>query len=171
MKKMLFLVDVLQSPAPILPSIVNLARPDNSFVYVIFLQRAHFQADLVYPLGTDLPALEADVEADQQQMKDDIRLIRDTFSAEGLSFKFSEEDVSLDEVLKNSAFSDLILADARTNMSDFLYAPLNISMKDLLTDAHCPVLLLREEGKPVERIVLSYDGSYSSIYAIKQFSY
>lgn len=44
-------------------------------------------------------------------------------------------------------------------------------MKDLLSDAHCPLLLLREDGMPPDKLILAYDGSYSSIYAIKQFRY
>jgi nucleotide-binding universal stress UspA family protein len=82
-----------------------------------------------------------------------------------------EGDINLDDVLKNSAFADLILVEARISLSDLLYFPLNVTFKDLLADAHCPVLMLRENIERVERVILAYDGSYSSIFAIKLFSY
>ena len=171
MKKILLLLDVLHSPAAILSSIVRLAKEDDSFIQVLFLHRAHFQADLAYPLSADIPMLEANEKADHQLLEDNLQLVRDAFQVAGLPFRISDEETLLDELLDNTAFSDLILADARMNLPDFLYAPLNISMKDLLTDAHCPLLLLRENSQPTERVVLAYDGHYSSIYAIKQFSY
>ncbi|MBN8850375.1 MAG: hypothetical protein BGO55_32310 [Sphingobacteriales bacterium 50-39] len=172
MKKILLLLDILHSPAPVLSSVINIANATGALVEVIFLHRVHFLVDLVYPLGTDLPSLQADEEADKRLLNDNTQLISDTFSSAKIKFLIAgSEPVSLDDLLMNSAFSDLILTDARTNISDFLYAPLNVSMKDLLSDAHCPLLLLREDGMPPDKIILAYDGSYSSIYAIKQFRY
>jgi hypothetical protein len=172
MKNILLLLDVLHSPVPVLSSAINTAKTSGAFVEVIFLHRVHFLVDLVYPLGTDLPGLEADEQADRQILDDNTQLIRDTFTPAGVKFVISEEETtSLDDLLEKSAFSDLILTDARTKVSDFLYAPLDVSMNDLLSDAHCPLLLLREDGMPPDKIVLAYDGSYSSIYAIKQFCY
>jgi hypothetical protein len=170
MKKVLLLLDILHSPTPILSSVINIARVANALVEVIFLHRVHFLVDLVYPLGTDLPSLQADEEADKQLLADNVRLVSDSFNNAGVRFIVSEKEaVTLDDLLENSAFSDLILTDARTNISDFLYAPLNVSMRDLLSDAHCPLLLLREDSMPPDKLILAYDGSYSSIYAIKQF--
>lgn len=172
MKKILLLLDVLHSPMPVLSSVIHLANAAGALVEVIFLHRVHFMVDLVYPLGTDLPSLAADADADKQLLTDNTQLVADTLSASGIKFLISgDETVSLDDVLRNSAFSDLIIVDAHTDMADFFYAPLNVSLKDILSDAHCPLLLLRESGMPPDKLILAYDGSYSSIFAIKQFRY
>ncbi|HUP12222.1 MAG TPA: universal stress protein, partial [Niastella sp.] len=42
---------------------------------------------------------------------------------------------------------------------------------ELLVDAHCPVLLTTSAMEPINRITFAYDGSYSSMYAIKMFTY
>jgi hypothetical protein len=172
MKKILLLLDILHSPTPVLSSIIGIAGATGALVEVIFLHRVHFLVDIVYPLGTDLPSLQADEDADKRLLADNTRLISDAFDNAKINYLIAgDEPVSLDDLLMNSAFSDLIVTDARTNISDFLYAPLNVSMKDLLSDAHCPLLLLREDGMPPDKLILAYDGSYSSIYAIKQFRY
>jgi hypothetical protein len=172
MKKILLLLDILHSPTPVLTSVIHIASAAGALVEVIFLHRVHFLVDIVYPLGTDLPSLQADEEADKQLLADNTQLISDTFSSAKIKFLIAGyEPVSLDDLLMNSAFSDLIITDARTNISDFLYAPVNVSIKDLLADAHCPLLLLREDGMPPDKLILAYDGSYSSIYAIKNFRY
>jgi nucleotide-binding universal stress UspA family protein len=171
MKRILLLLDGLHGPSGILSSVLPIVQTDNSFVQVIVLHRSYVLADLSYPLGTDLPVMETEREEDRRLLEDNLHLIHNTLALSKVNYSVEEGDITLDEVLKNSAFADLILADARIVFSDLLYFPLRISFKDLLADAHCPVLLLREEISQVERIILAYDGSYSSIYAIKLFSY
>ena len=42
---------------------------------------------------------------------------------------------------------------------------------DILEDAHCPVMVVPGKIQSVENVFLCYDGSSSSIYAIKMYSY
>lgn len=44
-------------------------------------------------------------------------------------------------------------------------------MKDLLSDVQCPVLVVPNNFKTINKIVLLYDGGPSSLHAIKMFSY
>jgi len=171
MKRILLLLDGLHGPSPILTSVLSIVKTDNSFVHVILLHRSYILANLSYPLTTDLPLVDTEQEEDRRLLEDNLHLIQNTFSLSKVNYDVEQGDITLEEILKNSAFADLILADARIMFSDLLYFPLRITFKDLLTDAHCPVLLLREEISQVERIILAYDGSDSSIYSIKLFSY
>ncbi|MDO6430564.1 universal stress protein [Flavitalea sp. BT771] len=171
MKRILLLLDGLHEPSRILTSILSIVKTDHSFVHIILLHRSYILANLSYPLTTDLPLVETQQEEDRQLLEDNLQLIQHTFSMSKVNYDVEQGDVPLEEILQNSAFADLILADARIMFSDLLYFPLRITFKDLLADAHCPVLLLREDISQVERIVLAYDGSDSSIYAMKHFSY
>ena len=47
----------------------------------------------------------------------------------------------------------------------------NDYLRDALQDLKCPVLLVPEKFEFPENIILTYDGSEDSIYAIKQFAY
>ena len=59
--------------------------------------------------------------------------------------------------------------------SETFYNNLGLGINDYLMnalhDAECPVLLIPESFIFPQRNILAYDGSDSSIYAIKQFSY
>ena len=44
-------------------------------------------------------------------------------------------------------------------------------LKDVLHDVACPVLLVPEKFDFPESVILAYDGSEESVYAIKQFAY
>jgi hypothetical protein len=186
MKKILFLHDPLSAlPATLLSSVVNLASADDSFVKVLLLGRLYFYADTPYygqpsisltePPSTILPAIEiqkTDMEqAERQQLKEDLLLLETRFKKAGIKYSFSEEVSTLAEILTHSAYADLIIADALINVPGPVHLSLNVSIKELLVDAHCPVVLLREGDMPPDRIVLSYDGSYSSMYSIRSFSY
>lgn len=76
------------------------------------------------------------------------------------------------EVLRNeSRYADLILLS-----SDLFYENLGeISKQEYIEDTlkatECPVLLLPENYKTPASVVMAYDGTTSSIHAIKQFAY
>jgi nucleotide-binding universal stress UspA family protein len=44
-------------------------------------------------------------------------------------------------------------------------------VRDLLSEAQCPVLVVADTYKEVEKLVILYDGEPSSVFAIKAFSY
>ena len=186
MKKILFLHDPLSAvPELLLSTLVNLALADRSYVKVLLVGRLYFYGNIPYygepniPVTGPTPAilpetsdLKAEmVQTEQQQLHEGLRELETTFTAAGIKYSCSEGVVSLEEILKRSVYADLIVADALLNVPGPFHPSLNVSIRELLADAHCPVLLLREGIIPPERIVLSYDGSYSSMQAIRSFSY
>ena len=44
-------------------------------------------------------------------------------------------------------------------------------VKDVLKDAECPVVVAPEVFEPIQEVVFTYDGSASSVFAMKQFTY
>jgi hypothetical protein len=64
----------------------------------------------------------------------------------------------------------LLVIDASETLSRYEKEPPTYFIQDLLTDVHCPVLLVPKKYKPIEKIILLY-GEPSSVYAIKMFSY
>lgn len=73
------------------------------------------------------------------------------------------------ELLTESRFADLIIIDEKTSFDKKQgYAPSHF-VKQLLQEAECPVLLGPECHARIDTIVFAYDGSASSVHAIKQF--
>jgi nucleotide-binding universal stress UspA family protein len=187
MKEILFLHDPLSTmPDTRLSSLVNLAKADGSQIKVLLPGKPFFYSDTTYyygdpiiPIAASAPATEPDAtelkrqmeQAGELQMKESLRALESTFTQAGVPFSCSTAGISLAELLKQSAYADLVVADALLNVPGPFHPSLNISVSDLLADAHCPVLLLRQGDMPPDRIMLSYDGSLSSMQAIRSFSY
>ncbi|UKJ06713.1 universal stress protein [Solitalea lacus] len=79
---------------------------------------------------------------------------------------------ALYEISKESRFADLMIIGSELFYENIGRIQPNDYMKYALRDTECPVILVPEEKfKFPDNIVLAYDGSESSVYAIKQFTY
>jgi nucleotide-binding universal stress UspA family protein len=80
-------------------------------------------------------------------------------------------DVVPTELKKESRYADLLILGSELfyeNMSNELPGSF---LKDALHDVSCPVVIVPEKFDFPESIILGYDGSEDSVYAIKQFAY
>ena len=57
------------------------------------------------------------------------------------------------------------------NISDLLPNSPSSTLRDILVDAHCPILIVPSSYQEIRNVVLSYDGSHSSAIAIRMFNY
>jgi nucleotide-binding universal stress UspA family protein len=78
---------------------------------------------------------------------------------------------ALPELKKESRFADLIIIGSEKFYANIGVNGPNDYVKDALHDAECPVLVVPENFSFPESNILSYDGSESSVFAIKQFAY
>lgn len=72
---------------------------------------------------------------------------------------------------KASRFSDLVLLSGQLFCEDGETKQPNMFLQEALHAAECPVLVIPEEYKPVQHLVIAYDGSKDSVFAIRQFCY
>jgi nucleotide-binding universal stress UspA family protein len=80
------------------------------------------------------------------------------------------EDFGLAQLQKESRYSDLLIIGSQlfyNNNADKTEPYLT----KLLHHSECPVLIVPENYEFPENIILAYDGTSSSVYAIKQFAY
>lgn len=77
--------------------------------------------------------------------------------------------IALKEVVRESRFADLLLIDRRTSLNNLFHADAPGFIKDLPADAQCPVLVLPDQTGLFNEVVFAYNGSYSSVYAIREF--
>jgi hypothetical protein len=78
---------------------------------------------------------------------------------------------ALQEIRKESRFADLLLLSGRHFFENISADQPNAYMKELLQHAESPVLLVPEKPTLPEQLVLAYDGSPSSVFAMRQFVY
>ncbi|MGZ5219988.1 MAG: universal stress protein [Chitinophagaceae bacterium] len=75
------------------------------------------------------------------------------------------------DLKKESMFADLMVINEFETFTKYKQPSPTRFMKDLLADVQCPVLVVPDNFKMIDKIVLLYDGGPSSLYAIKMFSY
>jgi len=76
----------------------------------------------------------------------------------------------LEQIIEESRYADLIIADPALSLTDDNRVPSKFIM-EILSKAECPVLIAPEYFEQIEEIILAYDGSPSSVFAIKQLYY
>jgi hypothetical protein len=77
----------------------------------------------------------------------------------------------LRQVIEESRFADFIIIDPATSFLEKEEKLPSSFVKEVLAHTECPVLLTPEKFDEVEEIIFCYDGSASSVFAIKQFTY
>lgn len=80
-------------------------------------------------------------------------------------------NIALQELLHESIYADLLIVDSTETLTHYQEKTTTRFIRDLLPSAHCPVLVVPHIFKPVNKLILLYDGEPSSVYAIKMFSY
>ncbi|PWS30463.1 universal stress protein [Pedobacter paludis] len=98
------------------------------------------------------------------------KLFADGCKKAKISYSISHpEGITIDEVLKESTFADMILIAKGERFSTIGTQLPSTFTRQLLSDSRCPVLLLDERIENHSRVLLLYDGKPGSVYAIKLF--
>jgi hypothetical protein len=80
-------------------------------------------------------------------------------------------NVALLELKHESIYSDLLVIDSKETLTHYTEKLPTRFIRDLLSDAQCPVIIVPPKYKLLQKVILLYDGGPSSVYAIKMFSY
>jgi len=117
-------------------------------------------------LSEDLP------ERTHERMEQQIGLFKETCRKKGInSTMYSNQRVTLKEVLAESRFVDLIVTDSVFSNDKSREGLPDNMLKILLAGAECPVLVTPFKPTPIEEIVFCYDGSEEAFFAMKQLVY
>lgn len=96
----------------------------------------------------------------------------DICEKEGISFSIHrDKNIAVQELKTESMFADLIIIDEFETFTKYHEASPTRFIKDFLGGTQCPGLVVPKKFAPIEEIVLLYDGTPSSLHAIKMFSY
>ena len=81
-----------------------------------------------------------------------------------------DRNVALQELLHESIYADLLIIDKKETLTHYKEEEPTRFVKALLADVQCPVLVVPHKYLPVKEVILLYDGSPSSVHAIRTFS-
>lgn len=155
---------------------IEIAKTTNSLLVGVFIQDMRY-LNLTYAYAWDQPFVDfASIEKSQTEEREKVNLNISLFKRacddSGVNHKVHlDKGVPVQELLSESAFADLLILDSHTTFFSFEEKGPSPFLRDLLTDSNCPVLIVPHNYSAVEKAVLCYDGSPSSVYAIRMFSY
>jgi nucleotide-binding universal stress UspA family protein len=91
----------------------------------------------------------------------------------GIEFRVHKHfyDFAMPELKRESRFADLLVLGSESFYSNLGKNEPNLYMRDALHAVECPVIVVPEKFEFPESNILAYDGSESSVYAIRQFAY
>ena len=164
MKKILVVFNGINAPWHILRFATSIAKTKDALVQGIFLM----DHEVKDPFPNDLALTETDVtrgtvsEEDAILESHNITMFENICKASGVVCQI-EKKALLEELIEQSSQADLVVVDTTPDFQEY-------SLHDILKDAHCPVCLVSINTPVVEKIILLYNGSASSKFAIERFN-
>jgi hypothetical protein len=140
----------------------------------VFMPQLSFSSLWSYSGGVSVPELIPYAEdEDGEAIQKNIERFEQFCGENNIPFTVHKDfyNFALPELKKESRFADLLILSSETfynyisgeNAADYVKEALHVS--------ECPVIAVPEIYQFPERILLAYDGSESSVFAIRQFAY
>jgi nucleotide-binding universal stress UspA family protein len=176
MKQFLAVFDGFKMSNSTLAYALQLAKAEEAHLVGVFLDDFIYRSYNVTALVTSKPDYEkalGQLDAADKKKRDAAAVqFEKAAQKAGISYSIHRDtSIALQELKRESMFADLLVINEYETFSRFKEKPPTRFVKELLTDVQCPVLVVPQAYKPVDKAVLLYDGGPSSLYAIKMFRY
>lgn len=174
MKKILLVFDGINFSEGAFEFARRLNEKNKILATAVFVPQVNY-ANLWSYAGTagttsSIPLIE-DEEA--EQIEKNIERFERLCEKNNLEFRIHKDfyDFALPELKEETRFADVVILGSESFYSNIGIGEPNDYLKMALHDVECPVIIVPEKFDFPENNILSYDGSESSVYAIKQFAY
>ncbi len=177
MKKIIAAFDSIRFSESTLKYAVYLAKQYDAHIVGVFLKESTrvgyaVYATLVKQSVSNKSVFDEIERADRIATEKAIADFEDGCRKGKINFSVHEDKGNaLDELLHETIFADLLIIDAWETFSYMENSLPGWFMKNVLHHVHCPVLVVPKKFNPVKKLVFLYDGSPSSVQAIKMFNY
>ena len=171
MKKILFICDSDHFPNGAFELIKFMHTQEPVFLKGIFFSTVDYQQLVsVSNFPNTAPYLKFKEEDDQLVSKSKTRFSKLCQTA-GIGYCTHQGDMDWNRETfnKESRFADLAVISEELYCANYLNKQPNIFMQELLHTAECPVMIVPEDFKTIERIAFAYDSKKESVMALKQF--
>ncbi|WGQ09843.1 universal stress protein [Pedobacter gandavensis] len=155
---------------------VALAKKSDSCLTGVFLDAFFYHNYNLRKVLKDSSDPEADMkvrnEKDQLQRDESVYQFQRLCEEAQIKYEIHRDNsIAVEELQYESMFADLIIVNKHEKFTRIDEKNPSGFIKEILADVQCPVVVVPDHFKIPEKIVLLYDGSPSSIFAIKMFSY
>ncbi|MBO9201583.1 MULTISPECIES: hypothetical protein [Niastella] len=120
--------------------------------------------------GVVIPTVE---EEDAATIEQHIERFKSLCQLNNIEYRVHKDftDFALPGLKLETRFADLLILASESFYEHVGVSEPNAFLKDAIHNSECPVLIVPEQYNFPEKNILAYDGSESSVYAIKQFAY
>jgi len=179
MEKILLAVNAINPDKHSLAFACFLGRMTNSPITAIFLEDIIHEEILPPKALPSVALIESRLQANaarrltnQKLMEKHIAAFTDIAEEQAVNFSFHrDKGVPSYEIIKESRFADLLVVDAGTSFKSQSERTPTDFVKEVLEHTECPVVIAPEDFESIDEIIFTYNGSASSVFAIKQFTY
>lgn len=179
MQKILVAIDGLKMNPKTLDFACHMGSLTRSKLTAVFLENLVAENRLLVKEGYDATYLNWGVDenapAHQTKMeliRKNINVFKDYCGKREIQYDLlCEEGTPAKEIIRQSRFADLLIADAEICFNEKFIGGTTHFEREILKKAECPVIIAPESFNRINEIIFCYDGSRSAIYSMKQFDY
>lgn len=176
MKKITAALDGLKYSKTTADYAIELAKQTNAHLVGIFMDDETYTSYKIYDLIVKQGVSEERLKKFEQKDASLRNIAAKDFEEACQKAKIAysihhDKNFAIRELTHESIYTDLMIIDVKETLSHHSEKVPTHFIRNFLSDAQCPVLLVSQKYKPIEKIILLYDGEPSSVHAIKTFSY
>lgn len=177
MKKIIAAIDGLKYSESTVNYAVHLAKHAYAHLVGIFLDDLTYHSYKIYDLIDKAGGIAEDkrnrLDSEDNEKRDEsVNNFKKTCQEAGINFSVHHDrNIAIHELLHESIYADLLVIDSKETLTHYEEKIPTRFIRDLLSNVQCPVMVVPKNYKPIEKILLLYDGEPSSVHAIKMFSY
>lgn len=176
MKKFLAVFDGYKLSASTMEYAIQLTKLADAQLVGVFLNEFIYHSYSAYEIMTTYKNYQEvlkQLDAKDAKKREEAALeFQKLCEKEGIRFSIHKnKNIAIQELKLESIFADLIFINESETFTRYKETLPTRFIKDLLGDVQCPVLVVPSSYKPINKIILLYDGAPASLHAIKMFSY
>ena len=170
MKKIIVALDGLKLSDSSMQTAVELSKQHHAHLVGVFLD------DFTRNTFSVAEAIQQDtmdelLKKDQHLRDTAVKIFEEKCQAQKVNYTIHrDKNFAIQDLLRESIYADLLIIAADETFSRFAEAPPTRFIRDLLSDVQCPVLIMPQVTRELEKVVMLYDGAPSSVFAIKMFT-
>ena len=176
MKKIIAAFDGLKYSSGTRDYAINIAKETQTHLIGVFMDDPTYTSYKIYELIAEQGVSEEKL--DKYKAKDEAT--RDAAAADfeqicqhsGIEYSIHHDhNIAIQDLKHESIYADMIIINVKETLTHYNEKLPTRFIRDLLSDTQCPILIVPQRYKPINKIILLYDGEPSSVHAIKMFSY
>ena len=139
----------------------------------IFLPQGGFTHFFLFPPSLSGAYVPLEKKVEEENIQKNIERFKSSCKKNNIEYRIHEnlDDFAIPELTKETRFADLLIIGSEIFFKNISENDSNIFLEDTLQHTECPVLVVPEKYYFPSQNILAYDGSASSVFAIKQFAY